>query len=463
MQKKRVLVMGMARSGIAAAELLADSGATALINDRKTEQELGDAIKVLHRPNVEWHLGEDPMAVLGDADALVLSPGIPDTHPAVAAARACGKEVLAEIELAFRAFRGTTVSITGTNGKTTTTTLLAQILTNAGKKAEAVGNIGVPFTGICRSSKPEDIAVCEVSSFQMETCSQFHPKVAAILNITPDHLNRHGTMDVYIGLKKKTFANMTQGDTLVLNFDDPIVRAMVEDAKCRIAWFSRTQETEFGAFVQDGKIVYGTKRNAKAICAVEDVRIQGDHNLENALAATAMAMALDVPAPVIRHTLRTFPGVEHRIETVMTIGGVTFINDSKGTNADSTIRAVRTMKAPTVLIAGGSEKKQDFSELCREIMHSQIREIVLIGVTAEQMNRQLLESGFTNVHMAGSDFESAIRMAQHLAGPGWNVLLSPANASFDMFSDYEQRGAIFKQIVAKLGAEDRQAPQPSGK
>ncbi len=453
MQYSKYMVMGMARSGIAAAELIAGMGAMAVVNDRKSKEELGAQIKALEMENVVWRLGEDPIAVLADCDALVLSPGIPDTHPVVKAAREQGKEVLAEIELAYRNFAGVTAAITGTNGKTTTTTLLCEICKNAGKKADAVGNIGVPYTGICVGSKPEDVAVCEVSSFQMETCSSFHPKAAAVLNITPDHLNRHGTMEVYIGLKKKMFANMQGEDTLVLNYRDETVRAMAKDAKCRVAYFSSKEEPPFGAFVRDGMIVYGAGEDCKNICPADEVLIQGEHNLENALAATAMAMALEIPAPVIRHTLRTFKGVEHRIETVAEIDGVTFINDSKGTNADSTIRAVRTMKKPTVLIAGGSEKKQDFTEMCREILVSQIKEVVLIGETAGQMRDQLVENGFANVYMAGSDFEKAIRMAKELAGEGWNVLLSPANASFDMFADYEQRGAIFKEIVAKMAAE----------
>jgi len=453
MAGKRIMVMGMARSGIAAAELIANMGDIALINDRKSEAELGEGMAALHRENIEWRLGEDPMSVLSGADMLVLSPGIPDTHPVVRAAREAGIEVVAEIELAWRNFAGMTVSITGTNGKTTTTTLLTEIYKNAGKKADAVGNIGVPYTGVCFGSKKEDIAVCEVSSFQMETCSRFHPRAAAVLNITPDHLNRHGTMDVYIGLKKKMFSNMTGDDTLVLNWGDPVVREMAADAKCRVAYFSRKDDIAFGAFVRDGMIMFGEKDSAQEICPAQDVFIQGDHNLENALAATAMAMSTGAAADVVAHTLRTFRGVEHRIETVETIKGVTFINDSKGTNADSTVVAVRTMRKPSVLIAGGSEKKQDFAPMCREIMASQIKEVVLIGDTAEQMRRQLLEAGFEKVHMAGYDFEKAIRMAQGLASEGWNVLLSPANASFDMFSDYEKRGEIFKEIVAKLAAE----------
>lgn len=450
MQYQSYMVMGMARSGVAAAEFLARQGARVLINDRKSREEIGSAAQELTLPNVDFRLGEDPVLVLADAQALVLSPGIPDTHPVVQAARSQGKEVLSEIELAYRCFPGITAAITGTNGKTTTTTLLTQILKNAGKNATAVGNIGIPFTGICATARPEDVAVCEVSSFQMETCSTFRPRVAAVLNITPDHLNRHGTMDVYIGLKEKLFSQMAEKDVVVLNHDDPITRAMASRVPCCTHFFSKTVPVASGAFVQEGWIVCADNGALQRICPADEVKIAGEHNLENALAATAMAYALHVPAPVIRHTLRTFPGVEHRIETVCTFRGVTFINDSKGTNADSTIRAVRTMDRPTVLIAGGSEKNQDFAPLCSEIAASQVRRVVLIGVTASQMERQLLEAGITDVYRAGSDFAQAVRLAQSLAGEGWNVLLSPANASFDMFTDYEQRGRIFKEIVHEI-------------
>ena len=451
----KYLVLGMARSGIAAADLLAGNGITAMICDKKTEKELGSDIAVLHEDNVEWHLGEDPMTLLDSADALVLSPGIPDTHPCVQAMRAAGKEVMAEIELAWRCFPGTTAAITGTNGKTTTTTLVTEILTAAGHKASAVGNIGVPFTGICSQAKAQDYAVCEVSSFQMETCSRFHPHVAAILNITPDHLNRHGTMDVYIALKERTFANMLPDEALVLNYDDPITRDMAKRSPARVCWFSRTCEPEFGAFVQNGNIVYGTPEKNTVLCPADEVRIPGAHNLENALAASAMTMELGVAPEVIAKVLREFPGVEHRIETFAEFGGVTWINDSKGTNTDSTIRAVRTMTKPTVLIAGGSEKKQDFAEMSAIIRDSMVREVVLIGLVAPQMERQLREAGFTNIHNAGYDFEKAIHMSAELARSGWNVLLSPANASFDMFPDYEERGRIFKNLVNRLGAEQR--------
>lgn len=452
MQGKRVLVFGLARSGIAAAKLLAASGATAVINDRKSEAELGEEIACLHIPGIEWRLCEDPKALVKECDWMVVSPGIPDTHPAVQEALKAGKECIAEIELAYRLYRGGMFAVTGTNGKTTTTTLLSEILKNAGRNAFPVGNIGAPFSAICETSKPDDIAVCEVSSFQLETTSAFRPKIAAILNVTPDHLNRHGTMEKYAALKERVFEAMGEGDTLVLNYDDPITRGMADRAKCRVVWFSRLSSVSEGAFVAGGSLVYGNASEYKTLCAADEVRIPGGHNLENALAACAVAVNAGVPAPVIRHTLRTFKGVEHRIETVKTVRGVTYINDSKGTNADSTIRAVRAMKAPTVLIAGGSEKKQDFGELCAEILRSQVRFVVLIGDTAEQMRRQLEEAGFADIRMAGYDFEAAVSLAAGLCEPGWNILLSPANASFDMFRDYEHRGEEFKRIVSALDA-----------
>ncbi len=446
---ERYVVLGMARSGIAAAHLLAGIGKHVLICDAKTEDKLDASIALLHEENVEWHLGEDPCTLLDGAHALVVSPGVPDTNPAVVLAKEKGVEVMAEIELAWRMFRGVTCAVTGTNGKTTTTTLLAEIFRSAGYKAEPVGNIGIPFTGICRDSQTGDIAVCEVSSFQMETCSRFRPRAAAVLNITPDHLNRHGTMDVYIGLKKKIFANMAGDDAVILNYDDPVCRAMADDAKCRVIFFSRRESLEKGACLADGMLMY----DGMPLCTVDDVYIKGSHNIENALAASAMAAFMGVPPKTIAKTLTTFRGVEHRIETFLEKDGITYINDSKGTNTDSTIKAIRTMTRPTVIILGGSEKNQDFAEMAREMLASQVKAAVLIGVTAPQIKRQLLEEGFTQLYEAGSDFEKAVRLAVRAAGQGWNILLSPANASFDMFTDYEARGRIFKEICTRIAGE----------
>ena len=294
------------------------------------------------------------------------------------------------------------------------------------------------------------MTVCEISSFMMETASQFHPSVAAVLNISEDHMDRHKTMDRYIALKERVFANCGADDFLVLNYDDPVTRDMAARAHCRVVWFSSRNQVPFGAFVADGKVVFGEPEAFKVICGVDEIAIPGEHNLKNALAAAAMAMVCGVPAPVIRHTLRTFQGVEHRIEFVRELGGVRFINDSKGTNVDSTIQAVRAMHKPTVLILGGYDKHCDFTPLVEVIKQCPIDHIVLIGATAAQIADTLDRCGYAAYEHCGTDFEAAIRRAFALAPKGGNVLFSPSCASFDMFSDYEARGRIFKEIVAKL-------------
>lgn len=345
----------------------------------------------------------------------------------------------------------TMVGVTGTNGKTTTTTLTKEIFANAGKTAYAVGNIGDPYSDAALMAKDGDAIVCEVSSYQCETISTFHPHVAAILNITEDHLNRHGTMEVYYGLKERVFAHCDENDFVVLNYEDPITRGMAgRVTRARVAWFSRLHEVDFGAFVRDGEIVFGERENPQPVCRADEVFIPGPHNLENALAATAVAMCAGVDAATVAHTLKTFRGVEHRIETVRVLDGVTWINDSKGTNVDSTIKAIQTMRAPTVLIAGGSDKHTDFTPMVEEMKRGPITAAVLIGDTAEQLRQTMAKQGFSPVVMAGYDFAHALDEARRLAVPGGNVLLSPACASFDMFTDFENRGEIFKRMVNEM-------------
>ena len=451
LKDKNVLVFGMARSGIAAAKLLLARGAKVTVCDSKAEADFNGALDDLKAAGARFMLSEKhPEEKLEGFDALVLSPGIPVEHPAVVRARALGIEVMGEVEYAYRESTGLLLAITGTNGKTTTTTLLGEIFKNAGKRTFVVGNIGSPYSGAAGETKPGDVTVCEISSFMMETSSKFHPAVSAVLNISEDHLNRHGTMERYIALKERIFENSTEDDWLVLNWDDPVTRDMANRARCRIAWFSSRSEVPFGAFVSDGMIVYGTPQDNKPVCPAREVYIPGEHNLQNALAATAMAMAAGIPAPVIRHTLKTFKGVEHRIEFVRELDGVRFIDDTKGTNVESTIQAVRAMDRPTVLILGGYDKHTDFTPLCREILKCPIARIVLIGDTAKQFEQTLEKVGYHAWTHAGYDFKKAIDMAFDQANPGGNVLLSPCCASFDMFHNAEERGDIFKQIVNAL-------------
>ena len=456
MKDKKVLVFGMARSGIACAKLLLLRGAEVTICDRKAEGDFNGALDDLKAAGVRFCLGEEhPENLLEGMDALIISPGIPVEHPAVQRAQALGIEVMGEVEYAYRESTGLLLAITGTNGKTTTTTLVGEIFRNAGRRTFVVGNIGTPYSGAVPEMKPGDVTVCEISSFQMETAREFHPAICAVLNISEDHLNRHGTMERYISLKERIFENCTPEDCVILNWDDPVTRSMAERAKCRPIWFSSRNPVPFGAFVLDGTIVYGTPEDHKPICAASEVYIPGEHNLQNALAAAAMAMAADIPAPVIRHTLKTFKGVEHRIEFVRELDGVRFINDSKGTNVDSTLQAIRAMDRPTVILLGGSPKKADYTALGEEMLKHPIEHAVLIGETAREIQAALDKVGYTHYTHAGNDFRRAIELCFELAPEGGNVLLSPSCASFDMFDDYEARGRIFKGIVNAL--ESRRA------
>lgn len=447
---KKVLVCGMARSGVSAAQCLYELGARVTISDSKAEEKLAEALQPLEGMDIRRCLGDQAQpADLESYDLAVTSPGIPMQAPILRAVQAAGVPLIGELELGAQVSRAPLYAVTGTNGKTTTTTLIGEIFRNLGKTTYVVGNIGYPFTACALRCGEEDVAVAEVSSFQLETISTFHPHIAVMCNITEDHLNRHGTMEEYIRVKERIFENMGQGDYAVLNLDDPIVRGMAERIPCAPAFFSRRQEVETGAYLEGEEVVFSLNGHKKRVLRADEIRIPGEHNLENALAATALATLAGVPAPVVRHTLKTFPGVEHRIETVRTVEGVTYINDSKGTNVDASIRAVRAMKVPTVLLAGGYDKHTDFLPLAREILASKIHTVVVLGDTAEQIERALRAVGFESI-LHAKTFEEAVLLARSCAREGENVLLSPACASFDMFQDYEERGRVFKEIVSRL-------------
>lgn len=447
---KKVLVCGMARSGVSAAQCLYELGARVTISDSKAEEKLAEALQPLEGMDIRRCLGDQAQpADLESYDLAVTSPGIPMQAPILRAVQAAGVPLIGELELGAQVSRAPLYAVTGTNGKTTTTTLIGEIFRNLGKTTYVVGNIGYPFTACALRCGEEDVAVAEVSSFQLETISTFHPHIAVMCNITEDHLNRHGTMEEYIRVKERIFENMGQGDYAVLNLDDPIVRGMAERIPCAPAFFSRRQEVETGAYLKGEEVVFSLNGHKKRVLRADEIRIPGEHNLENALAATALTMLAGVPAPVVRHTLKTFPGVEHRIETVRTVEGVTYINDSKGTNVDASIRAVRAMKVPTVLLAGGYDKHTDFLPLAREILASKIHTVVVLGDTAEQIERALRAVGFESI-LHAKTFEEAVLLARSCAREGENVLLSPACASFDMFQDYEERGRVFKEIVSRL-------------
>ena len=450
-KNKRVIVLGMARSGVAAAKLLAKRGAVVTISDMKTEESFGGALDELKALGCTFALGEGPQKYLADQDMMILSPGIPVAKPFVQEAIAGGVEVIGELELGARMMRGGLCAITGTNGKTTTTTLVGELFRATGRPTHVVGNIGYPITADAGDMTDDDLTVAEVSSYQCETISTFHPHVGAVLNITEDHIARHGSMEAYIGMKRRIFANQTAEDWAVFNYDDPTCHEMAKGLAAKIAWFSRTQEVSCGVWVRDGMIVLNLGDGEKAICRADEVFIPGPHNLENALAAVTIAGAMGVAPALMAPVLRTFRGVEHRIETVRELDGVTWINDSKGTNVDSTQKAIATMTRPTVLILGGSDKKVSFDPLAQTIIEApQIEHCVLIGDTAEQIRTALERVGYTAYTMTGYDFDACLAACRSLARPGGCVLLSPACASFDMFKDYEDRGRIFKEKVMAL-------------
>ena len=452
-EHKKVLVVGMARSGVAAAQLLRACGADVTVNDSKSEEELGSQLIPLEGLQLTRRFGCGAMELLEGQDCLVISPGIPDSAPFVVKAKEMGIYVIGELELAAQLSHGTLTAVSGTNGKTTTVSLLGEMFSNSGKVTHVVGNIGYPFSLAALVSRKEDVIVCEVSSFQMETADTFHPHVALLTNITEDHLNRHGTMEVYTALKMRMFRNQTADDYAVFNADDPGLHGLSSQVHSKVMKFSRKKEVREGAFVRDDAVWLRMDGAEKRICRTDEIYIPGPHNLENALGAVCVAGAMKVPVPVIRHTLRTFRGVEHRIERVRELDGIVYINDSKGTNVDSTIKAVQTMAEPTVMILGGYDKHTSFDPLSREIVSSScIRKAILIGETAPLIKNALLRAGFRETEFADSLGE-AVEKARASADKGWNVLLSPACASFDMFKDYEERGRVFKEIVNNLKSE----------
>nr|MBO2494708.1 UDP-N-acetylmuramoyl-L-alanine--D-glutamate ligase [Clostridia bacterium] len=450
-QGKTVLVVGLARSGIAVVKALKGLGAKVIANDIKTRQQLDSSISELEQLGVELYLGDTPDALVNKVDLMVISPSVPIDSPFVQKAQRLGCEVISELELAYRLCSAPIVAITGTNGKTTAVTLTGEILKKAGFNAYVVGNIGVPFVSKALEMDDGDIAVVEVSSFQLEAIRDFHPRVAAILNITPDHLNRHKTMENYIAAKARIFENCTPGDWVVLNADNEAAAGLAGKARAQVLFFSRLKPLSKGAWVEDGTVVLDIGHGKEAICGVDDIFIPGEHNLENALAASLMARIMGATPEDIAITLKTFKGVEHRIEYVDTIGGVKFYNDSKGTNPDASIKAIRAMKGPTVLIAGGMDKGSSFDEFI-DAFGNTVTHMVVLGETADKLIKTAKEKGFDRVYRVSS-IEEGVRKAFSLAFPGYNVLLSPACASWDMFKDYEERGRVFKSAVKALKGE----------
>jgi UDP-N-acetylmuramoylalanine--D-glutamate ligase len=446
---KEILVIGIARSGIAAVKALVKRGALLTACDRKTSAELGDSLQELVKLGIEIYTGTYPPVSREDYDMLIASPGVPLDIDPLKTARQLNLPIISELELAYH-LKSPAVAmyaISGTNGKTTTVSLLQAILDHDGQTALAGGNIGIPLSTLV-DGMSAGVIVVEASSFQLETTLQFRPHISALLNITPDHLDRHKTMPAYLEAKSKIFARQTRDDYAVLNYEDAYIRKMGELCPARIVYFSTERVLKEGAFVRDNLIYFALDHQVKAICPVNEVSLRGKHNLENILCAVAVAAIAGAETKSIGETLKTFTAVRHRIEEVGVVDGVLYVNDSKATNPESAIKALESFSEPIVLLAGGRSKGSDFSEWARFIK-TRVKELVLLGEAREEIKKAVMETGFQNIHEV-NDFNTAVETARRLAAAGDVVLLSPACASWDMFASYEQRGDLFCELVAAM-------------
>lgn len=446
---KRVLVVGLGKSGKAAARALNESGAVVSVQDSKTADGLDTQfLSYMQNEGIKAWLGEEPYD-MREYDMLVMSPGVPLTLDFIREAQKIGLEIIGEIELAYRIGEAKFAAITGTNGKTTTTTLVGEIFKASGRNTAVVGNIGNPVVTEALGTTDKDWLVAEVSSFQLETTADFRPAVSAILNLTPDHLNRHGTMEAYGQAKARIAANQTASDYLIINADDKDAFKLSSDTEATIIPFSRTSEPEAGAYLDGSSImVKGSDGSRHLICDRAELQIIGDHNVENVLAASAICYFAGIDPEVISDTVKSFAGVEHRIEYCGTIDDVDYYNDSKGTNVDAAVIALRALRDRIILIAGGDGKGQSFDDLA---VHFQgcVKELVLLGRDAPIIEESARKVGFNNIHNC-KDMPECVRKAAELAEPGDKVLLSPACASWDMYSSYEQRGKHFKECLKEM-------------
>lgn len=451
MKDKKVLVVGMGRSGIAAVKALVNAGAVVSVQDSKERDGMDqDFLEYLADNQVKEYFGCKPDD-MKNFDMLVLSPGVPPTLDFVQEAAGAGAEIIGELELAYRMGNGRYVAITGTNGKTTTTTLVGEIYKEANIRSYVVGNIGVAVISKAMAAEKDSWLVTEVSSYQLETVHEFHPVVSAILNLTEDHMNRHKTMENYGRAKAAVFKNQTEGEYCILNYDDKLCFSLAEKYGCKatVVPFSRLGELDFGAFIKEGYIIIRDQDGSEiTICRAEELQIPGTHNLENALAAAAIAYFGGISPEVIGKTLREFKGVEHRIENCGEVSGVRFVNDSKGTNPDAAIKAIEAMKENIILIAGGYDKGSTY-ETFVDAFEGRVKALILMGVTAPKIKATAEAAGFTNITMC-ENMEECVNSAYEQAQPGDVVLLSPACASWGMYLNYEIRGEHFKECVRKL-------------
>ena len=448
LKNKRVLVVGIGKSGISAAMFLRGLGARVTVSDTRSAVALAEQIPALLDAGVMVESGGHGLLTFRRQDLIVISPGVSLATPEVKQVIGYGLPVIGELELASRFLKGSVIAVTGSNGKTTATSLIGKIFADAGLATQVGGNIGLPVIELIAESTDETTNVLEVSSFQLETTEQFRPHIAVILNITPDHLDRHGSFENYVKAKEKIFVNQTSADALVLNADDRTTQMCAGRAKSNVYWFSGTKVVRQGAFVRDGVVCWLEKEGARAepILPVSEIGLKGAHNVENVLAAVCAARISDIPAESIRASVANFRAVEHRLEYVRTVAGVDYYNDSKATNVDAATKAVASFAGCVHLILGGKDKDSDYSQM-NEILHDRVRAVYTIGSAAEKIARQI--AGVVKIEAAGT-LALAVVKAAEAAVAGEVVLLAPACSSFDQFDNYEHRGRVFRQLVMDL-------------
>ncbi len=449
---KNVLVVGVGISGNAVAKVAKKLGAAKVVlSDSKAEKDLNYDLTDVREAGVELLFGPQSGELLDGVDLVILSPAVPVRVPLVQEAYKREIPVVTEVQVAYELAKSPILAVTGTNGKTTTVTLLGELMKTRYENAGVGGNIGIPLCEEALKAGENSCVVAEISSYQMEATTNFRPHIAVELNVTPDHVVRHGSLEVYQQMKEKMFAQQTPEDYLVLNYDNDKTRDMANRAKGQVFFFSRLEKLEEGAFVQDDWLTIQWKGQICRLCRTDELKIKGGHNVENALAAAAAAFLGGARIPKIIEVLKAFPGVEHRIEPVATIGGVGYYNDSKATNTDSAIKALESFANHIILIAGGDDKMTDLTDFMT-LVKERVDELILVGDATARFKENALKLGYPaeHIHEAGYSMEEAVKKAHEIAGPPQTVLLSPACASFDMYEGFEARGRDFKRLVHEL-------------